>query len=271
MRSRPSGGQRARARRRARPRPGWMRWPPEAARSSPARTGAGGCPAGHVRVGGDQAEEVALRRRGCRSPAAGRARRGGRSSGRATGRSGPGSSAGAASRPPGGRRTPRMWSPALAEASRWLTGQMPQMRAVMPGISQKGRPSQKRSKPRNSVTWKRASATSPGVVQVQGDLGVPLDAGHRVDHDPPGHRGLLPPLVPSLPEPGRRRPSPPGRRRLQQRHEGRPDAVGRGRAARQVRRPPPPPGAAARPAAAGRGTTSSRGAGTPGATVARST
>ena len=40
-------------------------------------------------------------------------------------------------------------SPALAEASRWLTGQMPQMRAMSDGISQNGRPSQNFSKPRN--------------------------------------------------------------------------------------------------------------------------
>ena len=35
----------------------------------------------------------------------------------------------------GGMLTAMMASPALAEASRWLTGQMPQMRGVMPGIS----------------------------------------------------------------------------------------------------------------------------------------
>ena len=34
--------------------------------------------------------------------------------------------------------TAMMASPALAEASRWLTGQMPQMRGVMPGISRVG-------------------------------------------------------------------------------------------------------------------------------------
>ena len=34
-----------------------------------------------------------------------------------------------------GMRTAMMASQALAEASRWLTGQMPQMRAVMDGIS----------------------------------------------------------------------------------------------------------------------------------------
>ena len=76
-----------------------------------------------------------------------------------------------------------MRSPALAEASRWLTGQMPQIRAVMPAISQSGRPSQNFSKPRNSVTWNRASVTWPGVVQVDGDLGVAFDPGDRVDHD----------------------------------------------------------------------------------------
>ena len=47
--------------------------------------------------------------------------------------------------------TARILSPALAEASRWLTGQMPQTRAVIPGISHNGRPSQNFSKPRNSV------------------------------------------------------------------------------------------------------------------------
>ncbi len=50
---------------------------------------------------------------------------------------------------------------ALAEASRCETGQMPQMRAVMTGISRKLRPSQNFSKPRNSMTWKRASFTAP--------------------------------------------------------------------------------------------------------------
>src|SRR5262245_24270013 len=54
-----------------------------------------------------------------------------------------------------------IWSPALDEAIRWLTGQMPQMRALRPAISQNGRPTQKRSNPRNSATWKRASVTSP--------------------------------------------------------------------------------------------------------------
>ena len=52
-------------------------------------------------------------------------------------------------------------SPVLAAASRWLTGQMPQIRAVMAAISGKGLPSQKRSKPRNSTTWNRAVSTAP--------------------------------------------------------------------------------------------------------------
>ena len=55
--------------------------------------------------------------------------------------------------------TARMASQALAEASRWLTGQMPQMRAISDGISSNGRPSQNFSKPRNWVTWKSASLT----------------------------------------------------------------------------------------------------------------
>src|SRR5262249_19083635 len=57
--------------------------------------------------------------------------------------------------------TARIASPALADVSRWLTGQMPQTRAVMPAISQSGRPTQNRSKPRKSVTWNRASHTCP--------------------------------------------------------------------------------------------------------------
>ena len=37
--------------------------------------------------------------------------------------------------PAGGGATAMMASQALADASRWLTGQMPQMRAVIAGIS----------------------------------------------------------------------------------------------------------------------------------------
>ena len=61
----------------------------------------------------------------------------------------------------GGICTARILSPVAAAASRWLTGQMPQIRAVMPAISVKGRPSQNFSKPRYSVTWKRAVSTAP--------------------------------------------------------------------------------------------------------------
>src|SRR4029450_12586473 len=61
----------------------------------------------------------------------------------------------------GGGSTARIWSQALAEAIRWLTGQMPQMRAISDGSSCTGRPWQMRSKPRNWVTWKWASATWP--------------------------------------------------------------------------------------------------------------
>ena len=75
-----------------------------------------------------------------------------------------------------------MRSPALARPAEWLTGQMPQIRAVIPGISQSGRPSQKRSKPRNSVTWKRAWLLTR-VVQLDADLRVPFDPADRVDHN----------------------------------------------------------------------------------------
>src|ERR1035441_5308186 len=61
----------------------------------------------------------------------------------------------------GGMRTAKMASQAFAEAIRWLTGQMPQMRAISDGISEKGRPSQNFSKPLNCVTWKWASSTLP--------------------------------------------------------------------------------------------------------------
>ena len=87
----------------------------------------------------------------------------------------------------GGMVTARIASPALDEAMRWLTGQMPQIRAVIPGISQNGRPSQNFSKPRNSATWNRASATCPVVVEVDRDLGVPLDPRNGVDYDSLSH------------------------------------------------------------------------------------
>ena len=70
-----------------------------------------------------------------RSPAAGRAPRGGRSSARATARTARNASVRAAGRPVSGMRTAMIASQAFAEASRWLTGQMPQIRAVIDGIS----------------------------------------------------------------------------------------------------------------------------------------
>ena len=65
------------------------------------------------------------------------------------------------SAPVGVGSTAMMSSTALADATRWLTGQIPQMRAMSAGISWTGRPWVMRSKPRNWVTWKWASATSP--------------------------------------------------------------------------------------------------------------
>ena len=65
------------------------------------------------------------------------------------------------SAPVGVGSTAMMSSTALADATRWLTGQIPQMRAMIAGISWTGRPWTIRSKPRNWVTWKWASTTSP--------------------------------------------------------------------------------------------------------------
>ncbi len=58
-------------------------------------------------------------------------------------------------------RVARISSQAFAEAIRWLTGQMPQMRAISAGISSNGRPSQNFSNPRNCVTWNCALSTRP--------------------------------------------------------------------------------------------------------------
>ena len=57
----------------------------------------------------------------------------------------------------GGGSTPSSASQAFTEARWWLTGQKPQMRLVMAGMSQSMRPSQNFSKPRNSTVWKNAS------------------------------------------------------------------------------------------------------------------
>src|SRR4029450_1389189 len=58
-------------------------------------------------------------------------------------------------------RTASKASQAFAEAIKWLTGQIPQIRAISEGISENGRPSQNFSNPRNCVTCKCASLTSP--------------------------------------------------------------------------------------------------------------
>jgi hypothetical protein len=52
----------------------------------------------------------------------------------------------------GGISTAMIWSPAFTEAIKWLTGQIPQTREVIPAISVYGRPSQNFSNPRNSAT-----------------------------------------------------------------------------------------------------------------------
>ena len=57
--------------------------------------------------------------------------------------------------------TPKIWSAALAEAKWWLTGQIPQMRGVISGISKTMRPSQNFSNPRNSLICKYAWSTFP--------------------------------------------------------------------------------------------------------------
>ena len=57
--------------------------------------------------------------------------------------------------------TPQIASTALAAARWWLTGQIPQIRSVRVGISEKCRRSQNFSNPRNSTTWKRAAVTFP--------------------------------------------------------------------------------------------------------------
>ena len=82
----------------------------------------------------------------------------------------------------------------------WLTGQMPQIRAIRDGISWTIRPWLIRSKPRNWVTWKWASATSPDSsswmvilacpsIRVTGSMTIVLSAkaGHpRGNGHPPG-------------------------------------------------------------------------------------
>ena len=108
------------------------------------------------------------------------------------------------SAPVGGGSTARISSHALDEAIRWLTGQIPQMRAMIEGISWIGRPWTIRSKPRNWVTWNWASATSPASSRWIVILRVALDPGDRVDDDLVAH-GL--PQRPKRAPVGVRRPA----------------------------------------------------------------
>src|ERR1039457_5071541 len=61
----------------------------------------------------------------------------------------------------GGTVTPMISSQPFADEIRWLTGHIPQILVISDGISCSRRPWQMPSKPRNWVTWKCASATSP--------------------------------------------------------------------------------------------------------------
>ena len=83
----------------------------------------------------------------------------------------------------GGMRTARIWSQALAEAIRWLTGQMPQMRAMSDGISVK-RPALAELLEAAELRHVEVSLVDVALlVQVDRDLAVPLDAGDGVDDD----------------------------------------------------------------------------------------
>src|SRR4029450_5326024 len=127
----------------------------------------------------------------------------------------------------GGGSTARIWSQALAEAIRWLTGQMPQIRAISDGSSCTGRPWQMRSNPRNWGTWKWASATWPASsswmvilawpsIRVTGSMTISRATAFasRSGAEAGNVRGV--------------RHAP-----LQQLVDGEPDEVGRGRAAGQ--------------------------------------
>ena len=65
----------------------------------------------------------------------------------------------------------------------WASGQTPQMRVVMRGISSTGRPSQNFSKPAQLGHLEEAVADLAPLVQEDVDLSVPLEAGDRVDRD----------------------------------------------------------------------------------------
>ncbi len=72
-------------------------------------------------------------------------------------------------------------SPALELARMWLTGQMPQTRDMSPAFPRTDGLRTVFSKPRNSVTWNRADSTSPASFELNRNLGVAFDAGHRLE------------------------------------------------------------------------------------------
>ncbi len=73
----------------------------------------------------------------------------------------------------GGMRTPSSASQALALAIKWLTGQMPQIRAISDGISWKSRPSANFFKAaQRDVEFGICHAAI--FSQIDGDLAVPL-------------------------------------------------------------------------------------------------
>ena len=83
----------------------------------------------------------------------------------------------------GGMLTAMSASPALAEASVWLTGQMPQMRWRDAGHFGVGPAFAEFFKAAKFDDVKFGVGDVSGVVQINADLGVALDAGHRINDD----------------------------------------------------------------------------------------
>jgi len=61
----------------------------------------------------------------------------------------------------------------LTDARWWATGQTPQIRVVMMGMSSAGRPTQNASKPRSSGTFRYAFSTSPSSLRKMDTLPWP--------------------------------------------------------------------------------------------------
>jgi hypothetical protein len=79
----------------------------------------------------------------------------------------------------------------LLDAIRWLTGQMPQMRAVIEGISVSGRPSHELLEPTELGDVEQcASSTLPASSRVMVILRVTFDSGHRFNGYVFGHGGF---------------------------------------------------------------------------------